>query len=169
MGDKMRYLLTGLILCLILISGCNRGNPDQLPVEMVWDRVVCEECRMALSDNRYAVQAIHPDGQPYFFDDIGCAILWLRKKDWADQARVWVNDVETSAWIEADKANWIYGDKQTPMGYGFAATMTPVAKSMDYQTVKKWIYIGKTLVRENRSKHLGIGHDTPEEDHNQHP
>lgn len=164
----MKHLLICLNLCLLLISGCNRGNPDQLPVEMVWDRVVCEQCRMALSDNRYAVQAIHPNGKPYFFDDIGCAVLWLRKKDWADQARVWVNDVETTEWIEAEKANWIYGDQKTPMGYGFAATMTPVEKPMDYQMVKKWIYIGKTLVHDNRSKHLGAGHETPESDHNQH-
>lgn len=150
-----------IIMGLILVSACNRGNPDQLPVDFVWDREVCEHCRMAVSDNRYAVQAIHPNGKPYFFDDIGCAVLWLRNQKWADKARVWVNDVNTHEWIEAGKAHWRYGDQKTPMGYGFAATLSPVEKPMDYQTVKKWLYIGRTLVRENSAKHLGSGHESP--------
>ncbi len=143
-----------LLISLILISACNRGNDEQLPVDFVWDRVACEECKMALSDRRYSVQIIHPDGRPYFFDDIGCAILWIRRQSWKDKARTWVNDVNTKEWIEAEKANWIYGDPLTPMGYGFAATMEPVKNPMDYKTVKKWMYIGKTLVHENTVKHL---------------
>lgn len=151
---NLRNVTYTLLICLILVSACNRGNDEQLPVDFVWDRVACEECKMALSDKRYSVQIIHPDGRPYFFDDIGCAVLWIRKKPWKDKARTWVNDVNTKKWIEAEKANWIYGDPLTPMGYGFAATMEPVKKPMKYKTVKKWIYIGKTLVRENSAKYL---------------
>ena len=47
------------------------------------------------------------------------------------------------------------------MGYGFAATLSPVENALDYETVKKWMFIGKTLVNENLVKHLGTGDKQP--------
>ncbi len=143
-----------LLFYLFLFISCKGGNQEQLPVDFVWDRVACEECRMALSDPHYSAQVIDPGGRPYYFDDIGCAILWLKRQPWKDKARTWVNDVKTGEWIEATEANWIYGDPKTPMGYGFAATLAPVEKPLDYKTVKKWMLIGKNLVNENLAKHL---------------
>jgi hypothetical protein len=146
---------------LLLIIACKGGNEEQLPVDFVWDRVACEECKMALSDPHYSAQVIDPDGRPYYFDDIGCAILWLRRQPWKDKARTWVNDVKTTEWIEAQKANWISGDPQTPMGYGFAATLSEVENALDYATVKKRMFSGKTLVNENLVKHLGSSNQQP--------
>ena len=145
----------------ILIIACKGGNEEQLPVDFVWDRVACQECKMALSDPHYSAQVIDPDGSAYYFDDIGCAILWLRRQPWKNKARTWVNDVKTTDWIEAKKANWISGDPQTPMGYGFAATLSPVENALDYETVKKWMVSGQTLVNENLEKHLGTGNKQP--------
>jgi len=143
------------VFFILLLIACKGGNEEQLPVDFVWDRVACEECKMALSDPHYSAQVIDPKGRAYYFDDIGCAVLWSRRQPWKDKARTWVNDVKTTEWIEAKKANWIYGDPQTPMGYGFAATLTPVENALDYETVKKWMIIGKTLVNENLVKHRG--------------
>jgi len=147
---------TSLWLFLLIIA-CSQGNKEQLPVDFVWDRVACEECKMALSDPHYSAQVIDPDGRASYFDDMGCAILWLQRQHWKENARVWVNDVKTTEWIEAQKGNWIYGDPKTPMGYGFAATLSPVENALDFETVKKWMVIGKTLVNENRVKHLDHG------------
>jgi len=47
------------------------------------------------------------------------------------------------------------------MGYGFAATLSPVENALDYETVKKWMIIGKTLVNENLVKHLGSSDKQP--------
>ena len=116
---------------------------------------------MALSDPHYSAQVIDPKGKAYLFDDIGCAILWLDRQPWKDKARTWVNDVKTTEWIEAEKANWISGDPQTPMGYGFAATLSRVDNALDYKTVVNSMIRGNTLVNENRKKHLGIGHQQP--------
>jgi hypothetical protein len=149
------------VFLFLLIISCKGGNEEQLPVDFVWDRVACEECNMALSDPHYSAQVIDPDGRAFFFDDIGCAILWLRRQPWKDKARTWVNDVKTTEWIEAKKANWIYGDPRTPMGYGFAATLSMVDNALDYETVKKWMVIGKTLVNENLTKHLGSSDKQP--------
>ncbi len=139
---------------LLLAMACDPGNKEQLPVDFVWDREICEECKMAVSDPRYSVQVIDPDGKAYFFDDIGCSIFWRSRQPWKEKSRVWVNDVKTKEWIEAKKALWVYGDPKTPMGYGFAATLSPVEDALDFETVTKWMFIGKTLVNENRRKHL---------------
>ncbi len=153
-AERLFLKAVTFVLLSLSIIGCKGGNPEQLPVDFVWDRVACEECKMALSDPRYSAQVIDPNGRAYYFDDIGCAILWLRRQPWKDKARIWVNDVKTTEWIDAEKANWIYGDPKTPMGYGFAATLSPVENALDYETVKKWMVIGKTLVNENLVKHL---------------
>jgi copper chaperone NosL len=142
-----------LFLILLLVS-CKGGNQEQLPVDFVWDRVACEECKMAISDPHYSAQVINPEGIAFYFDDIGCAILWLSRQSWKDKSRTWVNDLKTTEWIEAKKANWIYGDPKTPMGYGYAATLSPIEKQLDYKTVQKWMLIGKNLVNENMVKHL---------------
>jgi hypothetical protein len=150
-----RIVVFGFLFLLIL--ACKGGNEEQLPVDFVWDRTACEECKMALSDPHYSAQVIGPKGKAYYFDDIGCAILWLQRQPWKDKARTWVNDVNTTEWIEASKANWISGDPQTPMGYGFAATLSRAENVLDYETVKKRMFAGQTLVNENLGKHLGTG------------
>jgi hypothetical protein len=104
---------------------------------------------------------IDPDGRAYYFDDIGCAVLWLRRQPWKDKARTWVNDVKTTEWIEAQKANWMSGDPLTPMGYGFAATLGPVENALDFETVTKSMLSGNTLVNENLDKHGGSRNHQP--------
>jgi hypothetical protein len=148
----------------LLIIACKGGNEEQLPVDFVWDREACEECKMALSDPHYSAQVIDPNGKPYYFDDIGCAILWLERQPWKENARTWVNDVDTTQWIEAKRAKWKSGDPQTPMGYGFAATLSQVDNALDYETVIKSMVSGKTLVNENLEKHLGTGNKQPSTD-----
>jgi len=153
--------VVALVYLFLLIIACKGGNEEQLPVDFVWDREDCEECKMALSDPHYAAQVIDAEGRPYYFDDIGCAILWLGRQPWKDKARTWVNDVKTTAWIEAEKAHWIAGDPQTPMGYGFAATLSEVENALEFEAVKKSMLSGNTLVNENIQKHLGSGHQQP--------
>jgi copper chaperone NosL len=154
-----QMFFTGLLLMLMV--GCEQRNKEKLPIEVTWDRDLCQECRMVLSDNRYAAQIVDTKGKNFLFDDVGCAVLWLRKKDWRDSARIWVSDYKTSKWIEADKANWQYGDPHTPMGYGYSATNSSVKDALNFETVKKWIYVGKTLVNENSAKHMNAGHQQP--------
>jgi len=155
----IRVVAIGFLLFSII--ACKGGNEEQLPVDFVWDREACEECKMALSDPHYSAQVIDPNGKPYYFDDIGCAILWLDRQPWKENARTWVNDVDTTQWIEAKRAKWKSGDPQTPMGYGFAATLSQVDNALDYETVIKSMVSGKTLVNENLEKHLGTGNKQP--------
>jgi len=90
---------------------------------MHWDRDMCERCKMAVSERKYAVQVIDPmTHKVYKFDDIGCAVLWFdeEKIPWKDQAKIWITDAKTGEWIDARKAKYT-DDSITPMAYGFAA------------------------------------------------
>jgi len=147
--------LAGWVVLLSLLVSCSDRNEEQLPVDFVWDRVACEQCKMALSDHRYSAQVIDDRGKPYYFDDIGCAILWLEGQPWRDKARVWVNDFKTTEWIEASRANWTYGDPKTPMGYGFTATLASVENGMTYRKVEEMMLSGNHLANINQSKYLG--------------
>ena len=91
-----RRFVNAFAFCFLflLIIACKGGNEEQLPVDFVWDREACEECKMALSDPHYSAQVIDLNGEAYYFDDIGCAILWLRRQPWKDKARTWVNDAK---------------------------------------------------------------------------
>ncbi len=164
-------VLISVSMLLVLITACTKQNEEQLPVDFVWDRAICDQCRMAISDNRYGAQVINSDGKAYLFDDIGCAVSWLQKQEGMDKARIWVNDKETRQWIEASKANWIFGDEHTPMGYGFAATKASVHNPMDFVMVQKKIITGDTLVNLHKKRHLGknskgtMSHAQPSMDH----
>ncbi len=157
MKEKTSFVFLILVSVVLFLPSCKGGkNKEQLPVKFVYDRTVCEECKMAISDPRYAAEVIEPNGKAHFFDDPACAILWLSKRPNIGKVRIWVKDVKTLKWIEADKAHWIYGDPHTPMGYGYAATASPVKKALDWDTVKKYVLIGKTLVNENLARRLDV-------------
>lgn len=108
---------------------------------MHWDRDMCERCKMAISERKFAAQIIDPkSGKNYKFDDIGCAVLWMdeTKVPWKAQAIIWITDAKTGEWIDARKAK--YTDSAiTPMAYGFAAytekTLPRGAQVLDFPTV----------------------------------
>ncbi len=75
------------VLLVLLFAGCETKNEKQLPSEVVWDRDLCVECSMALSDRRYAAQIVDHQGKPKMFDDIGCAVNWLKNQTWKSKQK----------------------------------------------------------------------------------
>jgi len=126
------------IVGLLLLSACS-NDPGTGPVEVKWDRVICERCRMVLSDRRNSAEVrVHPEGKRskvYFFDDIGCAVLWLEGpgKVWSDDPKteIWVNDHRNGNWIDARTATYVEG-VITPMEYGLGAQADSAPGGMDY-------------------------------------
>jgi len=134
-----------LLLLLLAIVGCEKKEIGA--VEKVhWDRDMCERCKMAVSERKFAFEIIDPKtGKAYKFDDIGCGVLWLdeEKIPWRDKAIMWVTDAKTGEWIDARKA--IYTDDSiTPMAYGFAAytekTKPKNKEYKDFEYVKNKIF-----------------------------
>ena len=116
---KFSFLLALLGLFLI---GCDNKAALE-PKKVHWDRDMCERCKMVLSGRKFSAQAINPQtGRKYYFDDIGCAILWFRedKISWENEAILWVNDAQSGEWIDA-KTAFYDTENITPMAYGFGA------------------------------------------------
>ncbi len=134
-----------LLLLLLAIIGCEKKQIGE--VEKVhWDRDMCERCKMAVSDRKFAFEIIDPkSGKAYKFDDIGCGVLWLEEEKipWRDKAIMWVTDAKSGEWIDAKKAYYT-DDSITPMAYGFAAysdKTKPKGKELkDFNYVKKMIF-----------------------------
>jgi hypothetical protein len=125
--------------------GCDKKEIGSLD-KMHWDRDMCERCKMAISERKYAFEIIDPkSGKAYKFDDIGCGILWLdeEKIPWKDKAIMWVTDAKTGKWIDAKKALYT-DDSITPMAYGFGAytqETKPEGKELrDFNYVSKMIF-----------------------------
>ena len=128
----------------LAFSGCEK-KPIGAPEKMHWDRDMCERCKMAVSERKFAVQIIDPKtGKNYKFDDIGCAVLWLdeEKIPWKESAIVWITDAKTGEWIDARKAKYIEG-AITPMAYGFSVysgqTLPKESQTMNYDEVAEKI------------------------------
>ncbi len=123
-------------------SGCEKKDWHK-PDTIHWDRDMCERCKMAISERKYAVEVIDPKTRKHYkFDDIGCAILWFKENQvpWEDRAIIWVKDGKTGQWIDARKAVYTT-DKLTPMGYGFTAYADKQeagkGEVVDYDEVKR--------------------------------
>ncbi len=123
-------------MLLALLSACS--EPQTGPAEVRWDRDICERCRMVLSDPHFAAQIRYfPPGkrsQVAKFDDIGCAVLWLREQPWKDDPKteIWVADYRNKNWIDARSASYVRL-KTSPMEYGLGAQpeSTPGALTFD--------------------------------------
>jgi len=143
----MRYFSSVLVLAVMLMtgfSGCEEKAHNGA-AKMHWDRDMCERCKMAISERKFAAQIIDPKTyKVYKFDDIGCAILWMEEEHipWKAKAVIWVTDAKNGKWIDARQALYVAG-AITPMAYGFAAytkaTVPPNAKVYDYASVVKMI------------------------------
>lgn len=144
----MARLLMGIPVGAVLgvvIAGCS-GDPGTGPLEVTWDRDVCERCNMVLSDRKHAAQVRYtPDdgGQSEVrrFDDLGCAVLWLDQQRWREDASVeiWVIDYRDGAWIDARKAHYVTG-RITPMQYGLGAQGDPTDGTMTFADARDHIY-----------------------------
>ncbi|HTZ00047.1 MAG TPA: hypothetical protein VMB75_09435 [Rhodocyclaceae bacterium] len=141
MMNRRSFLKAGLALTPIAaaLAACGRGNgwPEGMQ-EIVWDRDTCSRCSMVISDRRFAAEARSPEGAVAKFDDIGCAVFWLKDKPWGEQARLWVADAagKGGRWLDARTAQYI-GGRTSPMGYNFAAAAHPEPGSLGFADLRQ--------------------------------
>lgn len=140
----MRHSIVLAAGVLTILAACAE-EPQTGAVEPHWDRDACERCRMVLSERNYAAQVrFVPPGKKrsrvLWFDDIGCATLWLDEQPWADDpgVEIWVTDRDSGQWIEARGANYLVGNV-TPMAYGIAASAKPLDGGLDFEQAKQHI------------------------------
>lgn len=131
-------------LAITLLTACS-GDPGSGPLDPKWDRFACERCRMVLSDRKHSAQVRLPkaDGrsQVLFFDDIGCAVIWLDDKPSRDDpsTEIWVTDWRTGDWIDARQAHYLTG-QLTPMEYGLGAQAEPTHGAMGFAAAREHLF-----------------------------
>ncbi|MDZ4251120.1 MAG: protein NosL [Sulfuritalea sp.] len=148
--DRRRFLATGLALTPIAaaLSACGSAGawPEGM-AEIKWDRDTCTRCSMVISDRRFAAELRGGEKNTVFkFDDIGCAVFWMRdrQKDhpWlTDPAtRLWVADVSASGdkWLEARKA-YYSGGKMSPMAYNLGAKVYAEAGDLGFEEMRQHV------------------------------
>lgn len=128
---------------LLLIAACS-GEPETGPVEVKWDRDICQRCRMVLSDPHFAAQIRYfPEGKRSRvakFDDIGCAVLWLEDQPWKQDSKteLWVADHRSGEWINAQSASYVQ-KKTSPMEYGLGAQPEKTPNALNFEQAKRHI------------------------------
>jgi len=132
----------------LALAACGRESalPDGM-VEIKWDRDTCTRCTMVISDRRFAAEIRGgPKGELFKFDDIGCALCWLKAQKWGGEAaaRIWVADSTAGGtrWLDARQAQFVDGHA-SPMGYGFAALAQSQSGSVGFDEMH-----GKVMAKE---------------------
>ncbi len=132
------------------------GNMKKLPIEMELNRYQDSECGMVIDNLGDVSQVISPTGKTWFFHDHGGFVLWLKDKEFKEEAIIWVMSRDTKKFIDARVASYSLTDN-TPMGYGFAAYAKKAPTHVDFDTMRLRMLRGETLNNPHIRKQL-LGH-----------
>ena len=133
-----------------------KGNTAFKPLPIKINHTNDTQCAMLIKSNRNAAEVIAPDGRTWFFDDPGCMMTWLKSREWANKAVLWVHTLDTKRWIDAHKA-W-YGVKDvTAMHYGFGSREKKCEGCIDFDEMRLRMLRGENLTNPKiRKKLLGV-------------
>jgi copper chaperone NosL len=98
--------------------GC---SPSEITPIDIYPEDMCSQCRMAISDQRFASEIISDQREVFKFDDIGCMEQFRSLRNDLKIAAVFYKDYETKHWIPSDHATIVETDVMTPMGSGKVA------------------------------------------------
>lgn len=143
-------IVIAVIVILLLSLGSSegsryvyKGNVEHKIVPIKAKEYQCSECSMDVEELKYAVELISENGNTYFFDEIGCLVLWLENHS-PDTHSILTQTLDTHRWIPVEKA-WYTRIAPTPMGYGFAALENKKEGLLPYEEMKLLMLQGKHL------------------------
>jgi len=119
MGTLKFVIVGGVMILMALLTACS-----QKPVEIHYGNEECAYCKMNISNNRFASQAVTETGKAIKFDAIECMANYTKEhKSELKSARFWVNDFSTPGkWVEAKNANFVKSEVvKSPMGESLLA------------------------------------------------
>ena len=129
-----------------------KGNISHKAIDIKAGAYSCAQCKMDVKALDYATQAVTKNGDTYFFDDIGCMVLWLKEHQ-TETVKLYVKTVDTHKWLEADKAHYSR-IAPSPMGYGFAAVEASKEGLVSFEKMRDLMLQGKTLRNPSVKKKL---------------
>lgn len=130
---------------LVVTAAACGGASEPSPPEIAYGADVCAECRMIVSDPRFAsayvVRAESGRLEPRVFDDIGDMLIHASVHPDHEILAWYVHDYDSLEWIDATTAEFVHSDLlQTPMAMGIAAhglaeSARSMADEMDGETL----------------------------------
>lgn len=152
-GEEVRELRFRIlsILALMLLGSCSEG-PGIEPPEIMFGVDACDECKMIVSEDRYACAIVVEDSearyQPVSFDDIGCMFDYVSDKDNSKAVALYVVDYNSKQWLDATAAFYLHSSElNTPMASGVAyfqskpdaeeLSKTHPGDILDFESLKK--------------------------------
>ncbi|MRJ02920.1 MAG: hypothetical protein GXO19_01380 [Epsilonproteobacteria bacterium] len=137
--SRRLFPLLFLLSLLWGVGGCEKRDFTKEPPPIHWDRDMCERCKMAISDRKFAVAAVDGKGKVYRFDDIGCLILWQKEEHpEITLKKIWITDAKSGKWIDGERACY-KGGFITPMGYGYGALEKGGEGCLTFEEVRREI------------------------------
>jgi copper chaperone NosL len=121
------------VLAAFAALGTSCGPSVPLPATLDTAHEQCRQCRMVISDQRFASQVVAPYEEPWFFDDLGCLTRYLRDaKNLPREAIIFVADHRTRVWVRADQAVFTRVETlSAPMGSHIVAHASASSRDAD--------------------------------------
>ncbi|MDI1356149.1 MAG: nitrous oxide reductase accessory protein NosL [bacterium] len=119
---RKKKVASGAISFLFVLFLCACSNPAPQPISINKD--ACDNCKMTISDPRFACELVTNKGRAYKFDDVACLIGFKNNnKDMTQKATYYVNEyLYPNALTAYDKLTFVEGDQVgSPMGGNTAA------------------------------------------------
>ncbi len=118
--------LWSLLFLLTLLAACGGGQAKIEPPEIHYGETECLECRMIISDPRFAAGYTYEVTRGRYenvpFDDIGDMLIYAEKNPEHKIVAYWVHDFVSAEWIDAASAFFVVSQRlETPMAHGTVA------------------------------------------------
>lgn len=111
-------------------AACASGPPQPVAIDTLNDQ--CAACRMVISDPAFAAQVVAAGEEPRLYDDLQCLRDGLAAATPAGDARIFVADHRTGAWVAADAALYLrIPDLATPMASHWVAYADETSRRAD--------------------------------------
>jgi len=118
------------VLLVLGAAACVSGPPRPVAVDTLNDQ--CAACRMVISDPAFAAQVVAPGEEPRLYDDLQCLRDGLAAVPPHGDARIFVADHRTGAWVAADRALYVrIPDLATPMASHWVAYADEASRRAD--------------------------------------
>ncbi|MCR4942581.1 MAG: hypothetical protein K5978_07320 [Campylobacter sp.] len=107
------------------------GNFDKKALDIDINKTICHESKTLITDLYQTAQAVMPNGDTYFFNDIGNSFIWLMRQPNKDDITLWVYSQDSKRYINARTA-WYSRIELTPAMLGFGAYEFRIYGTSDY-------------------------------------
>ncbi len=160
----VKKISQSILVVIILIIGYSiirenspidvvKGNLSYKPIPFTLEHTDDTICKMLIRSYSGSCQAINKNGDTYFFNDIGCMMIWLEGQKNRKNIELWAYTKDTNRWLNAKIAHYTTRDK-TVIGYGFNAYEENSKESISFKEMRIRMLQGAHLLNPKVRKRL---------------